>query len=195
MQTESAVQFPTPTRVHIALAVADVERATAFYSALLSQPATKRRPGYAKFEVFDPPVNLALNETPDAAPPPMPQHFGIQVKARAAVTEIAERMKAAGFSGVAEDAVTCCYAVQDKVWVTDPDGHRWEVFLVTQGNTEEHSVGRVGPSATEGDDPCCEPTCCVPESDAAEAPNADAKSDAKADAESEAPCCPPSCCQ
>lgn len=171
MTTESAVSFPTPTRVHVALAVRDTPRSTEFYRALLGQEPTKERGGYAKFDVFDPPLNLALNETPLATAPPAPQHFGIQVKQRAAIAEIAERMAAAGFSGQAEDQVTCCHAVQDKVWVTDPDGHRWELFIVTQADTVEHSIGNVGPTAaasepepleakSEAEAPCCAPTCC-----------------------------------
>lgn len=171
MTTESAVEFPTPTRVHIALAVRDVTRATTFYGALFGQEPTKVRPGYAKFEVFDPPVNLSLNETPQASAPPLPQHYGIQVKRRAAIGEIASRMAAGGFRGEAEEQVTCCYAVQDKIWLTDPDGHRWELFLVTNADAAVHSEGRVGPKA-DGDAasgalasssesaPCCAPTCC-----------------------------------
>src|SRR5690606_9312411 len=115
MTTESAVEFPTPTRVHVALAARDVSQAIAFYRALLGQEPTKVRPGYAKFEVLDPPLNLALNETPEATAPPLPQHFGIQVKRRAAIAELASRLAAQGFRGAAENQVTCCYAVQDKI--------------------------------------------------------------------------------
>ena len=159
--TESAVEFPTPTRIHVALAVRDVSRAIDFYRALLSQEPTKVRPGYAKFEVLDPPLNLSLNETAEAKAPPLPQHFGIQVKHRAAIAEIAARMAKHGFGGQPEDQVTCCYAVQDKVWLSDPDGHQWEVFIVTQADAAVHSEGRVGPATSETQPPCCAPTCCT----------------------------------
>ncbi|MCA9708484.1 MAG: VOC family protein [Myxococcales bacterium] len=170
MTHESAVDFPTPTRVHVALAVRDVARATRFYRALLGQAPTKERPGYAKFEVLDPPLNLALNETPQASAPPLPQHFGIQVKQRATIGSIATRLHEAGFSSEVEEQVTCCYAVQDKRWATDPDGHRWELFIVTDADAPVHSVGEVGPgrsspsadapSPDEPKAPCCAPSCC-----------------------------------
>lgn len=156
---ESAVEFPTPTRIHIGLAVRDVSQAASFYGALFGQEPTKLRPGYAKFEVFDPPVNLSLNETPEATSPPLPQHFGIQVKRLAAIGEIARRMTAQGFRGEAENQVTCCYAIQDKLWLSDPDGHRWELFIVTEADTAVHSEGVVGPKAEPS--PCCAPTCCT----------------------------------
>lgn len=146
------------------LAVRDVPQALAFYRALFGQEATKERPGYAKFEVFDPPLNLSLNESPDAGTLPMPQHFGIQVKHRAAIAEIAGRMSEHGYAGAAEDQVTCCYAVQDKIWVTDPDGHRWELFLVTKADTAVHSEpGRSEPKSADPvaeERSCCAPTCC-----------------------------------
>ncbi len=171
MQNESAVDFPTPTRVHVALGVRALEPALRFYRALLGQEPTKQRSGYAKFEVVDPPLNLALNETPDAVAPPMPQHFGIQVKRQAAVGQLAQRMRDAGFAGQAEDQVTCCYAVQDKIWVTDPDGHRWELFIVTDADAPVHSIPQGGrppgpdpsdreASADADPEPCCAPTCC-----------------------------------
>ncbi|MEM9459361.1 MAG: ArsI/CadI family heavy metal resistance metalloenzyme [Myxococcota bacterium] len=174
MSNESAVSFPTPTRVHVALAVSDVDRAVSFYRALLGQEPSKQRPGYAKFEVLDPPLNLALNETARAHTSPMPQHFGIQVQRRATIGSIAARLHTAGFVSEAEDQVTCCYAVQDKRWVVDPDGHHWELFIVTEADAAVHSEGRAGPqrertapgppegaAPVEPEAPCCAPTCCT----------------------------------
>lgn len=166
MSTESAVQFPTPTRVHIGLAVRNVERAIPFYRALLGQEPTKERPGYAKFEVLDPPLNLSLNEHAQASASPTPQHFGIQVQQHATIDAIARRMNTAGFGDQAEQQVTCCYAVQDKRWVADPDGHQWELFIVTDADAPVHSRGDVGPrqATPSADDaepsPCCAPSCC-----------------------------------
>jgi len=176
MNAESAVEFPTPTRIHVALAVRDVARAAEFYRALLGQEPTKVRPGYAKFEVIDPPLNLALNETPAAVAPSLPQHFGIQVQQHAAIGEIEGRLTNAGFIGTPEDQVTCCYAVQDKVWVDDPDGHSWELFIVTDADAAVHSANRrknADPSSAPSEDktaattaasaeaPCCAPSCCT----------------------------------
>lgn len=181
MNRESAVEFPTPTRIHVALAVRDAPRATDFYRALLGQEPTKVRNGYAKFEVLDPPLNLALNETPEASPPPMPQHFGVQVQRKGTIETIADRLRAAGFVGQTEGQVTCCYAVQDKIWFSDPDGHRWEVFIVTEADSPVHSRGRVGPTA-ETKAPCCAPASVTPPAEV-ETPQAN-----------DAPCCAPSCC-
>ncbi|MEM7153481.1 MAG: ArsI/CadI family heavy metal resistance metalloenzyme [Myxococcota bacterium] len=184
MTVQSAVQFPTPTRVHVALAVKDAPRAVAFYRALFGQEPTKERSEYAKFEVFDPPLNLALNETPTASTPPAPQHFGIQVQQPEAITAIADRMKAAGFLGEVEEQVTCCYAVQDKIWMTDPDGHRWELFIVTEADSPVHSKSR------QVDDACCAPIASTKG-----APKAQAEPEVKAEPEvAEEPCCAPSCC-
>ncbi|MEX1366822.1 MAG: ArsI/CadI family heavy metal resistance metalloenzyme [Nannocystaceae bacterium] len=145
MTNESAAEFPTPTRIHVALAVRDAPRATAFYRAMLGQEPTKVRRGYAKFEVLDPPLNLSLNETPMAVAPPPPQHFGIQVQQHASIETIAARLRAAGFCGEAEGQVTCCYAVQDKIWFSDPDGHRWELFIVTEADSPVHSRSSIDP--------------------------------------------------
>jgi catechol 2,3-dioxygenase-like lactoylglutathione lyase family enzyme len=161
----SAIEFPSQMRAHIALATRDVDRSRAFYEQLLGVPPTKVREGYAKFEVLEPALNLSLNYSPDPPRPVTPAHFGIQVKSTADVLERERSMTLAGFESRSEEAVGCCYAVQDKVWFVDPDGHEWEVFVVTQADIPEHSRPSapgvvVGPpSATEGRS-CCAPSCC-----------------------------------
>lgn len=131
MTRPSAVQFPTTSRVHMGLAVRNLEQSQAFYTTLLGQPPSKIRPRYAKFEVTEPPVNLTLNETMEqTGPNNAVAHFGIQVQSTEAITEIAGRLARAGIAIEVEEQVTCCYAVQDKIWATDPDGNRWEVFVV-----------------------------------------------------------------
>lgn len=143
MSLESAVQFATNSRIHIALAATNLEKSLAFYRTLFGQEPTKTRPRYAKFEVAEPPVNLALNEVGGAAGPSNPvAHFGVQVKSTAAVSKIADRLKAAGAQIAVEDNVTCCYAVQNKVWATDPDGNKWEVYVVLDNDAGlQHSSG------------------------------------------------------
>lgn len=131
MPQESAVKFATQSRIHVALAVSDLERSIAFYQILFGQGPTKTRPGYAKFEVAEPPVNLALNAVGGATGPNnATAHFGVQVKSTSAVTAFEQRFAAAGVSTRDEQHVDCCYAVQNKFWATDPDGNRWEVFVV-----------------------------------------------------------------
>ncbi len=139
MTGQSAVAFATPTRVHIALSVRDTERATTFYRHLFAQEPTKARPGYAKFEVADPPVNLTLNTDAEQRTRPGPSaHFGVQVKSTQAVAQIAARLQAAGLNPRLEEAVSCCYAVQDKAWVTDPDGNAWEIFVVLEADAPDY---------------------------------------------------------
>ena len=154
MTQESAVQFATDRRIHIGLAVKDLERSVAFYRALFGQGPTKERPRYAKFEVAEPPVNLALNETGGPTAPANPvAHFGIQVKSTAAVRDVAARLAAAGLPTEVEEQVTCCYAVQNKVWAADPDGNRWEVYVVLDNDAGRHR--------SEGSDCCAGSECCA----------------------------------
>lgn len=140
MKSESAVEFETASRIHMGLAVHDLARSEAFYAALLGQGPTKTRPHYAKFEVAEPPVNLALNEVrgPTGTSHPV-AHFGIQVKSTEAVWHLAERLNRAGLETIREDEVTCCYAVQNKVWATDPDGNKWEVYVVLDNEGGQHA--------------------------------------------------------
>jgi catechol 2,3-dioxygenase-like lactoylglutathione lyase family enzyme len=126
-----AVRFATERRIHAALPVRDLRRSIAFYRALFDREPTKLRQGYARFELDEPPMNLALRET-DGPTDPVDEvaHFGVQWQDVAAVRREAERLARAGLATRREDAVICCYALQDKVWVTDPDGNRWETYVV-----------------------------------------------------------------
>jgi catechol 2,3-dioxygenase-like lactoylglutathione lyase family enzyme len=139
MLNESAVQFETDSRIHMGLAVTDLEKSVAFYRTLFAQEPTKTRPRYAKFEVAQPPLNLSLNEVGGVTGPQNPvAHFGIQVKSTAAVQRVADRLAEAGLQTATEENVTCCYAVQHKVWATDPDGNKWEVYVVLDNDGAHH---------------------------------------------------------
>ena len=166
MNGQSAVEFATPTRVHIGLSVRDTERSATFYRHLFAQEPTKVRPGYAKFEVADPPVNLTLNADTERQTRPGPSaHFGVQVKSTEAVAQMATRLRATGLDPYLEDAVSCCYAVQDKAWVTDPDGNAWEIFVVldTDGpdyvRKKRESGGQKARDALQSST-CCTTECC-----------------------------------
>ncbi len=140
MSSESAVQFATVSRIHIGLAVKDLSQSIAFYSTLFGQPPGKTRPHYAKFEVAEPPVNLSLNEVGgQTAPSNSVAHFGVQVKSTAAVQDVGRRLAAAGIATRAQEQVSCCYAVQNKIWASDPDGNAWEVYVVLDDSGATHA--------------------------------------------------------
>lgn len=155
----SAVEFATTTRVHVAINVSNIERSLPFYQVLFGQEPTKVRPGYVKFEVAEPPLNFTLNENSDLQKgiTGSLSHFGIQVKSTEAVLAAKARFVESGLATFDEENVTCCYAVQDKVWVTDPDGNRWEVFVVLDANAPVHTANR----SAEGEAACCSSDCCA----------------------------------
>lgn len=117
------------SRVQLALNVSDIDEAVAFYSRLLGTEPTKRRPGYANFAVADPPLKLVLFEVGDDLGERL-NHLGIEVESSDEVASATSRLSESGLPTDVEEQTTCCYAVQDKVWVTDPDGARWEVYTV-----------------------------------------------------------------
>ncbi len=152
--------FAGTARIHVALPVRDVTQSQRFYEVLLGTEPAKIREGYVKFEAADPAVNLTLNASPDAVSHHPVAHFGVQVKSTEAVRQRHERLRAAGYETASEEGVTCCFAVQDKIWATDPDGHRWEVFVVLDADAAVHSAplpsptGRLGEAQTPRE-PCC----------------------------------------
>lgn len=148
-----------PPRLHFGLEVTDVEQSRAFYEIFLNAAPTKVRPGYVKFEPQSPSINLSLTENPEARPAAVAGagHFGIEVPSGALVLEAQERLERAGYSVRTEDDVTCCYAVQDKVWVSDPDGNRWEVYVVKSDSASFGEPRKEG----EAERTCCGPECCT----------------------------------
>jgi catechol 2,3-dioxygenase-like lactoylglutathione lyase family enzyme len=127
-------------RPHLALTVSDVERSTAFYRALLGIEPTKVKPGYAKFEVEDPALNFTLNEGERGESLGTFNHAGIQVASTDEVLRARARLVEAGLATFDEMNATCCYAKQDKVWVTAPDGESWEVFVRHEDIEDEGSA-------------------------------------------------------
>ena len=116
------------SRVQLALNVSDLDSAVDFYSKLFNTPPTKIRPGYANFAVAEPPLKLVLFENPGATG--TLNHLGVEVEDTDAVAAAQQRLAGQGLETTAEDEVTCCYAVQDKVWAQAPDGARWEIYTV-----------------------------------------------------------------
>lgn len=118
------------SRVQLALNVSDIDEAVAFYSRLLGAQPAKVRPGYANFAVADPPLKLVLIESPDAEQ--RINHLGVEVETAAEVVAADLRLRSEGEQPDPEMGVECCYALQDKVWLTDPDGARWEIYTVLE---------------------------------------------------------------
>jgi len=117
-------------KTHISLNVRNVAASVDFYSKMLGIAPFKVRPGYAKFDVANPPLNLALNEMPGTAQGGSLSHLGLQVASTDDVLAFRRRWADAGLVTRDEMQTDCCYAVQDKTWVKDPDGNAWEAFVV-----------------------------------------------------------------
>ena len=145
------------SRVQLALRVADLEAAVGFYSRLFDTQPAKRRPGYANFAIAEPPLKLVLLEG-EAAEPTRMDHLGVEVASTDEVAAATNRLADAGLATRIEDDTTCCYAVQDKVWVTGPGGEPWEVYTV-KADARPDLEGKTAAelSAVGGDGSCCTP--------------------------------------
>ena len=139
-------------RLHLHVAVADIERSIGFYSVLFGTAPTVRQPDYAKWMLDDPRVNFAISAR---GVPSGLDHVGIQVESEAELRELSGRLKVAGETTLDQEGATCCYAQSDKSWVSDPNGLRWETFF-TFGEAVRYG---------EDDVPTIEPTpkaSCAP---------------------------------
>ena len=139
-------------KAHLAINVKDVQESIAFYRKLFGIEPVKVRQGYAKFDLQNPPLNFTLNELPSAERGAL-SHMGIQVGSAADVLAVRERWTREGLLPRDEMQTDCCYALQDKAWVRDPDGNEWEVFVVLQDNLPERITQETS---------CCAPSCCQP---------------------------------
>jgi catechol 2,3-dioxygenase-like lactoylglutathione lyase family enzyme len=132
------------SRVQLALNVSDIESAVTFYSKLFGTEPAKRRPGYANFAISTPPLKLVLIESADARPSGVGgalNHLGIEVDSADEVRTATHRLTDTGLTPDVRTATTCCYAVQDKAWVEDPDGTPWEVYTVLADAPAEAGLG------------------------------------------------------
>jgi catechol 2,3-dioxygenase-like lactoylglutathione lyase family enzyme len=138
------------SRVQLALNVSDLEDAVQFYAKLFGAQPAKREPGYANFAIADPPLKLVLIEDRSARGHGITaalNHLGVEVNSPEEVTAATGRLSAEGLDTRTEEKTTCCYAVQDKVWVSDPDGAPWEVYAVLADAPTETGLA--------GDGSCC----------------------------------------
>ena len=142
------------SRVQLALNVSDLDAAVEFYSKLFNTPVNKRKPGYANFAIAEPPLKLVLIENPGHGG--TINHLGVEVETSDKVHDEIGRLAAEGLFTEEEIGTTCCFAKQDKVWVTGPGGEKWEVYTVladseTFGTSPQHPGNE---SATDGG-VCC----------------------------------------
>src|SRR3954471_9135481 len=134
-------------KFHLSLDVKSMEESVRFYSTLFDTTPTKLKAGYAKFDLDQPAVNLTLNEGSPCCINGL-SHMGVRGDSTAQVASAKQRLEAAGLATFEENNTTCCYAVQDKIWVTDPTGYRWEVY-VFKADAEQVA------DAPQGETPCC----------------------------------------
>ena len=142
------------SRVQLALRVADLEHSVLFYSKLFGTEPAKRRPGYANFAIAEPPLKLVLLEGA-ADEPTVMDHLGVEVESTEQVDGATQRLKDAGLATFSEADTDCCYAVQDKVWVTGPGREPWEIYVVkADGTSLENKPAEccTGEGCTSG---CC----------------------------------------
>jgi catechol 2,3-dioxygenase-like lactoylglutathione lyase family enzyme len=135
-------------KAHLAINVRDVDQSIEFYKKMFGIEPSKVRTGYAKFDVANPPLNFTLNQVPFDGSGAL-SHLGIQVASTDDVLAMKNAWAEKGLSPREEMQTSCCYALQDKAWVHDPDGNEWEVFVVLKDNLTE---------AKSNDATCCTPT-------------------------------------
>jgi catechol 2,3-dioxygenase-like lactoylglutathione lyase family enzyme len=145
--SQAAVQA---LKAHLAINVRSVPKSIEFYQKMFGMEPSKVRQGYAKFDLANPPLNFTLNEFPFGERGAL-SHMGIEVASTDDVLAMRERWVREGLVPRDEMQTDCCYALQDKTWVHDPDGNEWEVFVVLQDNLPEK---KVAPGSCRG------PQCC-----------------------------------
>lgn len=141
------------SRVQLALNVSDIDAAVEFYTKLFGAEPAKRRPGYANFAIANPPLKLVLIEDATARGHGIGtalNHLGVEAETPEEVAAATGRLSGEGLEAEVQEHTTCCYAVQDKVWVNDPDGAPWEVYTVLADAPAESGIAGDG-------------MCCIPE--------------------------------
>jgi catechol 2,3-dioxygenase-like lactoylglutathione lyase family enzyme len=138
------------SRVQLALNVSDLDAAVEFYSRLFATAPAKRHSDYANFVIADPPLKLVLIEKSEERAGGIMgalNHLGVEVETADEVARTTTRLSGEGLTTSEESRTTCCYALQDKVWVEDPDGAPWEVYTVLADAPVESGI--------RGDGTCC----------------------------------------
>ena len=161
------------SRVQLALRVPDLSASIAFYTKLFGTEPIKLRDGYANFAIAEPPLKLVLVEGNAGADTRM-DHLGVEVESTDAVHAATSRLSEAGLATAEEHDTTCCYALQDKVWVTGPGKEPWEVYVV---KADADTLEKAGTAP----DACCGTTaCCTPDEQAVDPTSTPAEAKAAA---------------
>jgi catechol 2,3-dioxygenase-like lactoylglutathione lyase family enzyme len=157
------MEVAMPSAIHISLNVSDLPRSTDFYRRFFGEPK-KLKADYAKFVAPDPEIHLALQPGPVGKPSAGTlSHLGIRVDSTEQVRQWKSTLTERGLPTEEEKREACCYAVQEKFWVSDPDGNRWEVYTVLEDIEQKAEEGTT----------CCQPkaeaagSCCDPKAEAA----------------------------
>jgi catechol 2,3-dioxygenase-like lactoylglutathione lyase family enzyme len=141
------------SRVQLALNVDDLDAAITFYSKLFGAEPAKRKPGYANFAITEPSLKLVLLENPGQGG--SLNHLGVEVDSSDTVHAEIARLTEAGVFTDEEIGTTCCFATQDKVWVTGPGGERWEVYTVLADSETFGTSPQHGDATNRGGGVCC----------------------------------------
>lgn len=143
------------SRIQLALNVDDLDEAITFYGKLFNTTPAKVKPGYANFAVVEPPLKLVLLENPGKGG--TINHLGVEVASSETVHAEIARLTGEGLFTDEEIGTTCCFATQDKVWVTGPAGERWEVYTVL-ADSDTFGVSPQRPD--EANETAAAPVCC-----------------------------------
>ncbi|MCF8256258.1 MAG: VOC family protein [Flavobacteriales bacterium] len=157
---------PSFPRMHVSLYVADIDRTVKFYETFFGQAAEKVKPGYAKFHLSEPSLIISFVENAKEIAP-LFGHLGFQVETSEQLEQRLAAAKDAGLGILEEKGTNCCYATQDKFWVADPDGYRWEVYHFHQDvewNDPHYSTGEAccSPAMVTAQEPAKAESCCTP---------------------------------
>ncbi len=142
------------TRIHISLEVKDLKKSVEFYSRVFQTEPTRLKDDYANFRLEEPQLHLALNVNKNTKTAVTNQHFGVELFSDQELNAWFKRVQAAGVSAETEEGTTCCYAVADKFWLTDPDHHKWEFWHRKYDVDHSSAKSSTGHCAT-GSTKCC----------------------------------------
>lgn len=144
-------------RLHVHVAVENLDASIRFYSQLFAAQPSARKSDYAKWMLEDPRVNFAISQR---GLKPGVQELGIQAESREELEDLYARLRRIDRPVLEEGATTCCYAHSEKSWIEDPQGQQWEIFLTT-GESTVYGHDAAGADQVKAEEsPCCAPSCC-----------------------------------